>query len=99
MMTIPLESNEATFEQAGGKGASLSRLVRLGMPVPAGYLLTTEAYRAYVRSNRLEEAIRESLREANLEDLETLERVSRRIREAFARGKMPEEIREAVVTS
>src|SRR5690606_41588188 len=32
---------------AGGKGASLARLVGAGMPVPDGFVVTTGAYRAF----------------------------------------------------
>ena len=30
----------------GGKGASLGRLIRAGFPVPNGFVVTTQAYRA-----------------------------------------------------
>ncbi|MBV9921081.1 MAG: hypothetical protein JOY78_09570, partial [Pseudonocardia sp.] len=34
---------------AGGKGANLGELTRAGLPVPPGFVLTTAAYRAFVR--------------------------------------------------
>ena len=37
---------------AGGKGANLGELVRAGLPVPPGFVLTTDAYRAYVAGIR-----------------------------------------------
>jgi pyruvate,water dikinase len=33
---------------AGGKGANLGELTRAGLPVPPGFVLTTDAYRAFV---------------------------------------------------
>src|SRR5574341_873944 len=56
-MILPLDSAEATLSRAGGKGANLARLARAGYPVPAGFLVTTEAYRAYVAANELESRI------------------------------------------
>lgn len=44
---------DAAAEQldlVGGKAANLARLVRLGFPVPAGFVVTTEAYRAFLRA-------------------------------------------------
>ena len=38
----------------GGKGANLARLARAGYPVPPGFLIATEAYRAYVSANDLQ---------------------------------------------
>src|SRR5204862_3522834 len=34
----------------GGKGANLAEMTRLGLPVPPGFTITTEACRAYLRS-------------------------------------------------
>jgi rifampicin phosphotransferase len=33
---------------AGGKGANLGELTRAGLPVPNGFVLTTDAYRAFL---------------------------------------------------
>ena len=33
----------------GGKGSGLGHLVRLGLPVPEGFCVTTAAYRAFVK--------------------------------------------------
>ncbi|WP_194410310.1 PEP/pyruvate-binding domain-containing protein [Microbacterium cremeum] len=34
------------LERAGGKGANLGELIRIGMPVPDGFVVTTDAYAA-----------------------------------------------------
>ena len=43
--------------QAGGKAANLGELVRAGVPVPPGFVVTTAAYRAYVAANDLQDRI------------------------------------------
>ncbi|MEU7897658.1 PEP/pyruvate-binding domain-containing protein [Nonomuraea sp. NPDC049152] len=48
MRVLPLDDAAATLEVAGGKGASLARLARAGLPVPAGFHITTDAYREFV---------------------------------------------------
>ncbi|HUR03505.1 MAG TPA: PEP/pyruvate-binding domain-containing protein [Nonomuraea sp.] len=45
---LPLDDAAADLATAGGKGASLARLTRAGLPVPHGFHITTEAYRAFV---------------------------------------------------
>ncbi|MDX6702092.1 MAG: rifampicin phosphotransferase, partial [Baekduia sp.] len=35
--------------QAGGKAANLGELTRAGLPVPPGFVITTQAYREFVR--------------------------------------------------
>lgn len=48
---LPFDSVDATLTVAGGKGANLSRMARAGFPVPAGFLVSTTAYGAFVRAN------------------------------------------------
>ncbi|MFI7462397.1 PEP/pyruvate-binding domain-containing protein [Nonomuraea sp. NPDC049646] len=46
---IPLDDEAAAdLGTAGGKGASLARLARAGLPVPGGFVVTTQAYRSFV---------------------------------------------------
>lgn len=45
MRVLPLDDEAADLATAGGKGSSLARLSRAGLPVPAGFHITTEAYR------------------------------------------------------
>ncbi|MGW4211998.1 PEP/pyruvate-binding domain-containing protein [Lentzea sp. NPDC004789] len=44
-LILPLDDSRADLAAAGGKAASLARLTRAGLPVPAGFCLTTRAYR------------------------------------------------------
>jgi len=49
----------------GGKGANLAEMTRLGLPVPPGFTLTTEACRLFWREGeRLPEAVRAQVLEA-----------------------------------
>ncbi|MER3410715.1 MAG: pyruvate, phosphate dikinase [Thermoleophilia bacterium] len=55
----------------GGKGIGLAEMTQLGIPVPAGFTITTEACRAYVRAgNRLPQGLAEEIEE-HLSRLET----------------------------
>jgi rifampicin phosphotransferase len=56
-LVLPIDSPRATLVTAGGKGANLSELARAGFPVPAGFVIGTAAYRAFVRDNDLQERI------------------------------------------
>ncbi|TQS20335.1 PEP/pyruvate-binding domain-containing protein [Microbispora sp. KK1-11] len=49
---IPLDDAGADLATVGGKGASLAALARAGLPVPGGFHVTTEAYRAFVADFR-----------------------------------------------
>ncbi|MFI7700139.1 PEP/pyruvate-binding domain-containing protein [Nonomuraea sp. NPDC049480] len=76
-LVLPLDDAAADLATVGGKGASLARLIQAGLPVPGGFHITTEAYRAFVRDFR-----DDILRAGDAE----------RIAELFACHEMPESI-------
>jgi rifampicin phosphotransferase len=51
------ELGASDIDQAGGKGANLGELTRAGIPVPRGFVITTEAYLAYVGEHQLNDKI------------------------------------------
>ena len=94
--TLPLADVRATLERVGGKGASLARLVRAGLPVPDGFHVTTTAYRDFVDANNIQALIESALHPVDVKQPHTLEAVSEQIRSAFARGAVPGEIAQAI---
>src|SRR5512145_1677790 len=46
----------------GGKGANLCEMTRIGLPVPPGFTVTTEACLAYLRENRLPDGLMADVR-------------------------------------
>jgi rifampicin phosphotransferase len=51
----------ASLEAVGGKGLNLMRLSQAGMPVPAGFVISTAAYEEFVRHNQLDEMLEKIL--------------------------------------
>ena len=97
MNLLPLASPASNLENSGGKGASLSRLCRLELPVPPGFIITTEAYCNFVASNHLEEVITASLAGVPEDDGEAHERASALIRSAFSTGDLPDDLRRSIL--
>ncbi|GGS16697.1 hypothetical protein GCM10010269_64780 [Streptomyces humidus] len=60
---------EETAETLGGKALGLVALHRLGLPVPPGFVITTEGCRAFLRDGRLPEGLDDELATA-VADLE-----------------------------
>jgi pyruvate,orthophosphate dikinase len=46
------EGDRTMSDLLGGKGANLAEMTRLGLPVPPGFTITTEACRAYLKFGR-----------------------------------------------
>ena len=66
----------------GGKGANLARLLRLGLPVPPGFVVTTDVYRAAVAAHALRDPDPERLR-AHLLTAPLPDDISTAIRDAY----------------
>jgi len=94
--TIQLGDARASLEVAGGKGASLARMVGAGLPVPDGFHVSTGAYREFVEENALQPRILAALEGADPDRPATLEVASQRIREMFSQGEIPAAIAGAV---
>ncbi len=52
------EGNKDQKDLLGGKGANLAEMTRLGLPVPPGFTVTTEACRHYLKHDRLPDDLR-----------------------------------------
>ena len=50
-LIVGLDTRGTGRELLGGKGESLTRLRQAGMPVPDGFILTTDAYKLFLREN------------------------------------------------
>ena len=65
------EGNGSDRDLLGGKGANLAEMTRLGLPVPPGFTVTTEACRAFLASNN---TFPDGLWEQVLEGMQQIER-------------------------
>ena len=63
------EGSKDMRDLLGGKGANLAEMTNLGLPVPPGFTITTEACQAYLKSGREPEGLGEEVSE-HLEALE-----------------------------
>lgn len=91
-MIMPLSSAEATLGRAGGKGANLSALARAGFEVPPGFIVTTDAYHAFVTANRIGPRLLALAGGVSPDEPSALDAASADIRASFAGGTMPAEI-------
>ncbi len=65
------DGDRSMVDLLGGKGANLAEMTRLGLPVPHGFVITTEACRSYLVDGKepaeLQELVLERLRELVIE--------------------------------
>lgn len=92
------------LETVGGKGLNLVRLTRAGFRVPPGFVVTTEAYEAYVAANDLAAEIARATEGLDVSvpasaDAAALDRASTSIRGAFTGGLVPDDVRDEILAA
>jgi phosphohistidine swiveling domain-containing protein len=97
LFTLPLDDPSASLELVGGKGASLSRLAGAGFPVPAGYHITTNAYKQFIEENELQPQILGIIDQVDAADPGQLEEASREISSLFSQATIPPGVAGAIV--
>ena len=90
------EINKDQGHIAGGKGANLGEMTKMGIPVPKGFVVTAQAYDLFIEHNKLKKKIEELLKEINYEDTENLNEVTKQIRELILQAKYPEELKSEI---
>lgn len=92
--TLPFTSPEASLARVGGKGMNLAILARAGFAehVPPGFLITTDAYRAFVEANQIQAPLLALARSVTPDDPAALEAASAEIAALFARGSLPDDV-------
>src|SRR5262245_53069839 len=77
---------------AGGKAANLGEMLRAGLPVPPGFVVTTAAYDDFLAADGLREEVERLTGTSHPNDAATLEATSQAIAARFAAGAMPEAV-------
>ncbi|MFX0093069.1 MAG: PEP/pyruvate-binding domain-containing protein, partial [Candidatus Hodarchaeota archaeon] len=85
------ESN-VSIDLAGGKGVNLAILKRNGFPVPNGFIITTQAYQAFIETNNLAEFIDKQMAGLTFDNYDSIDSASTLIRDRFTTGVMPSEL-------
>ena len=89
--------SKADVPLAGGKGANLGEMVRAGLPVPPGFVVTAAAYRTFLEEADLGEEIARRLGETDVDDRHALDRVAEAIQARIREAPMPKSVQSELV--
>ncbi|MDE1844922.1 MAG: phosphoenolpyruvate synthase [Thaumarchaeota archaeon] len=84
---------------AGGKGANMGEMVRMGMPVPSGFIVTTAAFERLIQIHNVSDKIKMMLDVLNVEDTDMLMSTSKKIKELVISLDFPNEIKSEIIDS
>jgi len=86
------EVDKNFLSHVGSKVANLGELLKLGIRVPPGFVVTTEAYQKFMEKNKITKEIFKICASLNLEDVEGIKEASERIKRLILESFIPEEI-------
>lgn len=86
------EVDRGQLAKVGGKGANLGEMTQAGLPVPPGFIVSADAYFAFLRLSGVEKIIKKELSRLNPEDTKKLQAASKTIKTALLKGKMPPQL-------
>jgi pyruvate, water dikinase len=95
--TLDLQDvSDAELPLVGGKAGKLGELIRQGLPVPPGFVVTTEAYSAFVNETILHAEIPAALATIRSDQPESVDAAAKRIRSAFEANEFPPGLRKTL---
>jgi pyruvate,water dikinase len=82
---------------AGGKGANLGEMTKIKLPVPPGFIITTESFDRFLEANKIDQEIEEIIKSTNVQDTNTLTESSEKIKRLIVASEIPIPIRNEIV--
>jgi len=82
---------------AGGKGANLGEMYKIGLPVPPAFVVTTKAFHYFLREGKVDEKVKEILNKIDVDDTADLDEKAKEIREIVEKADMPEDLHREIV--
>ena len=95
------EVSLSDLKTVGGKNASLGEMIQnltsLGIKIPGGFILTVDAYAAFIEHNTLDANIKEIVGQMELSNLESLRRTGLKVRQLIKNGKFPADLEKEII--
>ncbi|MEM5791035.1 MAG: phosphoenolpyruvate synthase [Candidatus Aenigmatarchaeota archaeon] len=81
----------------GGKAANLGEMFNARLPVPNAFVVKTNAYKEFLKKNKIKEKISKILKKISYEDPKDLEEKVSKIRKLIEKAKIPKYIEKEIV--
>ena len=96
-LILPFTADDDSLESVGGKGRSLIQLIRHGLPVPDGFIVTAHAYRQYINDAQLQARILKLARPQINAGQASFDEASAKIQDLFAQSPLLQDLQQAVL--
>ena len=89
--------SKADTETTGGKGASLGKMIQVGIPIPDGFVILSNAFDKFVEETDLNIEIDAVLGKVNIKEVHTIENASEKIQAMILSREIPEDIKTEIL--
>ncbi|MDH7476578.1 MAG: phosphoenolpyruvate synthase [Microgenomates group bacterium] len=86
------EVGKEDINLVGGKGANLGEMLSVRLPVPYGFILTSQAYFYFLKQAGLEQKIKSFLQSINYDNPVELREVANHIRQLILKASIPQDL-------
>jgi len=86
------EISKSDISIAGGKGANLGELLKIGLPVPSGFVILTRAFERFLKDTDVNVEIEAVLGKINVKDIESVEESSEILRNLILEKEIPKDL-------
>jgi pyruvate,water dikinase len=93
------ETSKKDIPFAGGKGANLGEMYQAGFPIPNGFIITAQSYWKFLSETGLVDEITKILGKMDTENNDSLQSLSKKIRELILSKEMPADIAEEIINN
>jgi len=80
------------IEVVGGKGANLGEMFRAGLSVPEAFVVTTDAYKSFLRSSGIQRQIEKLLEDIDVDSPKKLDNRAAKVRQLIESSPIPLEV-------
>lgn len=89
--------NKEDVAIAGGKGANLGELTQAGIPVPPGFVVTSETYDKFMRETGIYAEVMSYLDSLDVNDNKKLQEAAKNIKKTIIETEIPEDIKTFII--
>lgn len=91
------EVNKEDVNLVGGKGANLGEMIKAGIPVPYGFIVTVHAYYDFVKEQKLDKKIKNYLTLLDYKNPRSLQQTAENIQKVILKAQIPESIAKKIM--
>lgn len=92
------EVNKGDVGLVGGKGANLGEMTNANLPVPYGFIVTSNAYFDFIKESRLEQKIKDTISLVNYDNPNELQQASTHIKKLIIDSEMPVKLSHTIIS-